>query len=298
VSRQLHELLVDQRADVLHVQCVSANALYALRAKDALGLPLVVTTQGELTMDPLQSFRRLGALPDIMKEAARRADAFTACSARTLRDVETFVGHEIASARVIHNGADVGTFLAAESGSSRATTVLAIGRLVTEKGFDILLRAWAQRPRHQRQLVLVGSGPEEDSLRALATDLGLDDVTFHGPADRTEVPRLFASASVVVVPSRADEGLPLVVVEALAAGTALVTTDTGGVREVVTDGIDALVVPRDDVDSLAAALGRLVDDPALVTQLASAARRVAPALDWSVLAESYLACFEQVIGTA
>lgn len=296
VSRRLHALLAEHGTDVLHVQCVSGNTLYALRAKAELGLPLVVTTQGELTMDPAQRFARPGPLPQLMRAAAREADGFTACSARTLRDVEAFVGHPIVGARVIPNGADVRTFAGAERGVTRDTTVLAIGRLVREKGFDVLLRAWAGRPRHERRLVLVGAGPEDRSLQALADELGLDDVTFHGPAGRDEVPDLFASAAVVVLPSRADEGLPLVAIEALASGCALVTTDTGGVREVVTDGTDALVVPRDDVAALSAALARLVDEPALVTELGHAAQRVAQAFDWSFLADRYLECFAATLG--
>src|SRR5690348_14447354 len=127
-------------------------------------------------MDPAQSFGRPGPLPDLMRTAAREADGFTACSARTLHDVEAFVGHPIAGARVIPNGADVRSFASAERGAARDTTVLAIGRLVPQKGFDVLLRAWARRPRHERRLLVVGSGPEEGSLRALAADLGLDDV--------------------------------------------------------------------------------------------------------------------------
>jgi glycosyltransferase involved in cell wall biosynthesis len=293
VSAELHRLLRRQRAEVLHVQCVSSNTLYALRAHDRLGIPLVVTTQGELTMDRAGDFQRPGVLPDLLRRAARDANRFTACSAKTLADVEAYLGAPIPGARVIHNGARVAAFRDAQPlDRDLAPYALAIGRLVPQKGFDLLLRAWAIARPDSLRLVVAGDGPDESELRDLARALDLDDrVTFFGPADREQVPRLMAGAEAVVVPSRSDEGLPLVAIESMAAGRALVVSETGGIKEAATDGVDALIVPRDDVDALASAITRIAFDPSLRVDLGRAAQQRAADFDWSTLAAGYLDCF-------
>jgi glycogen synthase len=228
IASRLRRLLARQKAGVLHVQCVSSNTHYALLASEALGLPLVVTTQGELTMDAERAFERGTQLPTLLRRASIEATAFTACSAKTLADVEAFLGGPIPGAQVIFNGADVTSFAAAQP-VLEGEYILAIGRLARQKGFDLLLRAWNRLDGRGHRLVIVGSGPEDVALRSLASDLRLGpSVEFYGPADRATVPRLFAGASMVVIPSRADEGLPLVSIETMAAGRAFVATVSGG----------------------------------------------------------------------
>jgi len=288
VSREFHSLLRKQGADVLHVQCVSSNTLYALRASRILGLPLVVTAQGELTMDAARSFEVSDQLPSLLREAARQAAAFTACSGKTLSDVETFLGAAVPGARVVFNGANLSAFSTAEP-LELAPYALAVGRLVPQKGFDLLVRAWSGIDHHDHRLLIAGGGPEEQRLRALISELGVDQsVDLLGPADRSTVPRLFAGASVVVIPSRVDEGLPLVSIESMASGTPFVATVSGGIGEVVTDGVEGLLVPKEDVLALGQTLVRLLADAELRSRLGAAGRARAKALDWSVIADQYL----------
>ena len=292
VSRKLSKLLTEQQADVVHVQCISTNTLYALRAQRELGIPLIVTTQGELTMDASGGFGRPGALQDLLREAAARADVFTACSRKTLTDVEAFLGAPVEGARVVHNGASVEVFAEAARAHGDRNHVLAIGRLVPQKGFDVLLRAWARAQTTTRRLLVVGSGPEETRLRELVAELRIgESVEFFGSADREEVPTLFADALFVVVPSRSDEGLPLVALETMASGRALIVTESGGIREAADNGTEALIVPREDADALAAAISRLCADRELRDSLGAAALQRAAAFDWPVLADQYLDCF-------
>jgi glycogen(starch) synthase len=296
IAHEVNHIIERERADVLHVQCVSANGLYALRCKRRLGLPLVVTAQGELTMDVGGIFQRYRFVHDLLENLAAEADVFTACSAKTLADVENYLGRSLgAKARVIHNGADPREFQSVSPHRTTKPYLLAIGRLVPQKGFDLLIDAYA-RARPSLDLVIAGDGPEEIRLRQLADQLGVaESVQFVGAVDRRSAAALFLGSEFVAVPSRADEGLPLVVVEAMTAGRPLLVTDTGGVREAVRPDRSALVVPKGDVTALAESLTSLSEDAALRQRLGYLAQQDAERFTWQRLAACYLDAFEDAI---
>lgn len=143
------------------------------------------------------------------------------------------------------------------------------GRLTAQKDVDVALQAVAAVPAVT--FALLGDGPERTTLEARAGVLGLDTrVRFLGGGDREGVLRLFRAADASVL-SSAWENFPHTVVESLAVGTPVVATAVGGVPEVVRDGENGLLVPPRDPQALAAAIRRLVDDPALRARLAAAA---------------------------
>jgi len=111
---------------------------------------------------------------------------------------------------------------------------------------------------------LAGQGADGDKLRALARELGLDNVCFLGQTDR--VAELLAEANLFVLPSR-WEGMPTVVLEAMAARCPVVATRAVGTTDLVTDGVNGLLVPVDDVHALAGAMARVLDDADLATGL-------------------------------
>jgi glycosyltransferase involved in cell wall biosynthesis len=154
--------------------------------------------------------------------------------------------------------------------------IAAAGRLVSKKGFEYLIDALARVD--DAVLALAGDGTLGEELRARAAHANVSErVIFLGNQSQDDVSRLFASADLIATPSVRDEsgnvdGLPNVVMEALASGTPLVTTTAGGIGSVVTDGETALVVPEKDAVALATALQRLVGNRALGDQLAAAAR--------------------------
>lgn len=134
--------------------------------------------------------------------------------------------------------------------------VVGVGRLVPEKGFDVLVRAVGEAGL---PLVLVGEGGEQPRLAAIAAEAGAD-VTFAGPTSPDDVGDHYRAARLVAVPSR-REGFGLVAAEALACGRAVVASDVGGLCSVVLDGVTGVLVPADDPSALAAALRSC--DPAL-----------------------------------
>ncbi len=153
------------------------------------------------------------------------------------------------------------------AGGTPRPVVLSVARLDPQKGECYLLEAAVQIP--EAVFVLVGDGPQRSALESQAAALGLTErVRFLGR--RSDVPALLAACDLFVLPSL-YEGLPLSVLEAMAARRPVVATDIAGTREAVRDGITGLLVPPADPGALARALRRLLGDPSLGAALTSAA---------------------------
>ena len=152
-----------------------------------------------------------------------------------------------------------------------AFVVVAVGRLVPVKGFDVLIDALpalvAAAP--DARVILVGDGPERGPLEQRATALGVADRVWFAGTQR-DVARYVAAADVLAAPSR-NEGMGRVLVEAMALGVPVVASAVGGIPDVVADGEHGRLVPADDAGSLAEALIALGCDPILTAKLGSAA---------------------------
>jgi glycosyltransferase involved in cell wall biosynthesis len=148
-------------------------------------------------------------------------------------------------------------------------TLVYAGRLVLQKSLDVALRAVAGCDGVT--LVLAGDGPEREGLEALAGELGLREwVRFLGPQPRERVFELLAAADAELL-SSGWENFPHSVVEGLAVGTPVIATGVGGVREIVTDGVNGLLVPPNDPEALAGAIRRFFSDHTLRERLGAAA---------------------------
>ena len=300
VRRQVARILRRHRVELLHVHCVSLNAVYALAASRSLGLPLVVTVHGELTMDANRTFQRDRWAQDTLRECLRVAACVTAPSEQTLGEVEAWEGRALRDkALVIPNGIALDGPPVPTPWPHPRPYVLAIGRHVAQKGFDVLLRALAELQAAGDpgfDLLLAGNGPENGSLRALAAELRLDGrVHFLGQVDRARAAALFAGCLFFTLPSR-HEPFGLVNLEAMAAGKAVVATRVGGVPEVVADGENGCLIPPEDVSALAEALARVAGDVELRARLGAAGRRRAELFAWPTVVQSYLAVYERALG--
>jgi glycosyltransferase involved in cell wall biosynthesis len=148
-------------------------------------------------------------------------------------------------------------------------TLAFAGRLSIQKAVDVALEA--VKRVEEVSLVLAGDGPDAELLRRRAADLALDGrARFLGPQPRGRVFELLRAADAVVLSSK-WENFPHVLVEALAVGTPVLATNTGGVAEIVTDGENGLLVPPEDPEALAATIRRFFGDKALRERLRAAA---------------------------
>lgn len=274
----LARLLRDRRPAVFHAHLTwPLAAKWGLAAAVAARIPAVVATVHLFPdFEPGPSARLQQAL------LARGVDRYIAVSGAIAARLHDVLGLPPTKIEVIRNGVEPSIPAIGDG----ARTVLAVARLVPQKGIDVLIRATAQL---DATVLVAGDGPERAALEAAAGGR----VQLLGR--RSDVPALLASADVFVLPSR-YEGTSLALLEAMGAGKAVVATAIGGTDELVRDGIDGLLVPPDDADALAAAIGRLLDDPQLRARLgASAAARVAADFSATAAAERVVAVYREVL---
>ncbi|MFM1804077.1 MAG: hypothetical protein RL136_956 [Planctomycetota bacterium] len=275
-----------RRFDLIHCHFGPAGVVAAelLRA-GLLSGPLSVGFYGyDLTREPLRRGR------DLYRGLFARASLLLPHS-RYLADRLIALGAPADRIHLHRLGIDLSRFPATDrSARTGPATALAVGRFVEKKGFEYLLRAFARAATDMR-LRIVGDGPLRPALEQLAHELGIAPrVTFTGWLPPAGVAREMHEADLLVTPSvtAADgdmEGLPLVVIEAMATGLPVIGTAHSGIPEIVVDGETGAVVPERDIEALAAALGRL-DDRATRAGLAQASRgRVERAFDGTSLAE-------------
>jgi glycogen(starch) synthase len=292
--RELGRAADELKPDVLHVQCFSANGVYASALSALRRIPLVVSLQGETVMDDRDIYRRSLVLRRSLRLAFRRAAAVTGCSEFVLDDARRF---GLRAGVVIPNAVEPD----GEASPSRLELpwprfVLALGRVVPKKGFDLLLEAFARVApgRPDVGLVVAGDGPARPALERRATALGLERQTaFPGVLGRSEVAWAAGAADVFVLPSRV-EPFGIVVLEALRAGTPAVVSCHGGAPEIVRDGREGLVVDPFDAEELARAIAALLDDQELRHRLGHAARRRVDAFRWEDVAGRYRELYRRV----
>ena len=193
---------------------------------------------------------------------------------------------------MIPNGVDTERFQpAGETAAAGPLHLVFVGRLVRQKGLDVLLEALSRLPAAlDYRLTIVGDGPLRAELADRAAAPGLSGrVAFAGWTAREAMPGLLRRADLFVFPSR-DEGMPNAVLEAMASGLPVVATRISGNEELVIDGRTGCLVPPDDAAALAEALARLVADRALCRRMGAAGReRVVREYSWQSVAERYAA---------
>jgi glycosyltransferase involved in cell wall biosynthesis len=224
------------------------------------------TTIGE---EQMHLHAHSGSLRKAMKRLYPSLDLLVALTEGDKREYEQLLGEDAAQVRLasIPNTARAMGGAKADLG---ARTVLAAGRLTPQKGFDMLIRAWAgvASAHPDWRLRICGGGDREENLRQLVIDQGLADV-IELPG-RRDLEEEMANASIFVLSSR-FEGFPLVLLEAMSKGMAVVSFDCPtGPGEVVDDHRNGILVPARDMDGLAAGIIELIEDEDL-------RRRVGPA---------------------
>lgn len=298
--------------DLVHVHdWLPAWAAYAVQELD--GAPLVATIHAT------ERGRYRGNIYDHMSasidgaegELCRRADRIITCSRAMQHEVERFFAIPAAKITVIPNGIDGRRFDAlraldltefrARYASPQEKLVFNVGRLVFEKGADLLIEAASQVLPHAptTRFVIAGQGPLMANLshRVEALHLG-SRVTLTGFLADEDRDRLYMVADCCVFPSR-YEPFGIVALEAMAAGSPVVVADVGGLGSVVTHEKTGLTALPDNVGSLAAAILRtLQDTPAAVERAANARQQVEECMAWAVIAGLTLRVYAQAARVA
>lgn len=233
------------------------------------------TMHGPTEFYDLRHFR----LPEKVKEAAFVVciSDFARSQLMGLSDPETWD-----RLHVVHVGIPVDQFTPSPNGNGNGSgrpatvpTILYVGRLVPEKGQAVLLEAVARLREEGRdvRVKLAGEGELRPHLEELCREAGIDDrVAFLGPVSQERIRDLYAEAAIFCLPSFA-EGVPVVLMEAMAMGLPVVTTRIAGIPELVEDGVGGVVVAPGRADELAGRIAALLDDPDRRVELGAGGRR-------------------------
>jgi glycosyltransferase involved in cell wall biosynthesis len=203
--------------------------------------------------------------------------------------------------RVVHVGIPVEAFTRSSPPAETAgpTRILYIGRLVPEKGQSVLLEAAAALTRAGRDLhlTLAGEGDLRPGLEAMARRLGMAErVEFPGAVGQEELHALYERAGIFCLPSF-GEGVPVVLMEAMAMEVPTISTRIAGIPELIEHGVGGLLVPPGRADLLAAAIATVLDDPELGRRLGAAGRaKVRAEFDRQDSASRLLEVFEEMLG--
>ena len=265
--RTLGTALRRSRPGVVLSFLATVNVLVLLAAAGS-GIPVIVSERSNPELAPLPRAWRW-----LRQRLYPRADAIVV---QTRRAAEWFPKRLQSRIAVIPNAIERPDIAPSRSiERAGGGVVLGVGRLAPEKGFDLLVRAFARAARNRTgwRLVLAGEGPERPALTALAAASGVGDrVRLIGR--QADIWPTYAAADVFSLPSR-FEGFPNALLEAMATGIPAVAADCrNGPREIIRDGRDGLLVRTGDVDALARALSRLIGDPELRRRLGAAATAV------------------------
>jgi glycosyltransferase involved in cell wall biosynthesis len=294
--REIREYIRTDQVDLIHTHGYKAD-LYGYLAARREAKPIVATCHNWVG-----GTAALGIYNRLDRMALRKFNGVAAVSnavAAQLRDAR------IAENKIhtIANGIDIDKFCGAEpawfgsSPDAKEKTIGIVARLDLQKGFEYLLQAIAglTSTHPDLRLVIVGEGPDQGAIQSMADRLNLiPRIVFAG--QRGDMANVYAGFDVFVLPSL-NEGLPMTVLEAMAASRPVIASKVGAIPTVVRDGETGLLVDPKDVVGLRAALDRLLSDPALSSRLATQGH------DWvrrhftsDAMAENYLRMYESVLG--
>jgi glycosyltransferase involved in cell wall biosynthesis len=283
------KLVRERHVAVIHAHWLIPQGLVARALGKKGRVPYVVTSHG----GDLYGFRAK-LLTRIKRAVTADAVAVTVVSAAMKEEVQR-IHLPVKEIHVLPMGVDMHQRFTLDPSVERAENViLFVGRLVPKKGVSHLLAAMKiiSSKRQDVLLEIAGFGPDEAALRAQVIELDISNkVRFLGATPQMQLPSMYRKASMLVAPFVADtsgnqEGLPVVVMEAVGCGCPVVVGDVDGARELL--GADGQCVNASDSNALSAAVLRVLDDPSSAkAQALVLRRRLAGRLDWSVIAKGY-----------
>jgi glycosyltransferase involved in cell wall biosynthesis len=302
----LREAIRRFRPDIVHTHSSKAGILGRLAARRER-VPVVVHSIHGFGFGPHQNVVIRRAFLSVERIAAGWTTAFVAVSRRNLEDGVRLGLFRSDRARVIRSGVDLASFRAHTGGAvvraelgvpPEAPLVVQIACFKPQKAPERFVELAAKLSGRfpDAHFLLVGDGELRRGLERKRREAGLEG-RLHLPGWRRDVPAILDAATVVTLTSR-FEGLPRVLVEALAAGVPVVAMAVDGVAEVVRDGENGFLVGEGDVETLSARVAMLLGDPDLRTRLAGAANRGLAEFERGAMVSQQEALYRELAGTA
>ena len=310
-ERALGRLVRQEKIDIIHAHWLLPNGYIAARVSRATGVPFASTLHGS----DIFMAERAAPLGRMAATALRGASHVTSCSPDLQQRLLALGGEQyLDRVPLVANGTDLVPADPDRDGPRRRygvapgePLVAAVGRLVYKKGFRYLLQAMPEilAAHPSAKLVLGGGGELAGELEEQARALGVAErVVFPGMLSHDQVLDLVAAADLFVMPSIRDpggniDGLPIVVLEAMAAGRTVVATDVAGMPLAVADGETGRLVPEKDPAALAEAMNQILADDDLRRSMGEAARRRGEEeLNWAAIARTHDGLYQRAVAGA
>ena len=284
------------KIDIINLHYLSPAAIYIFLIAKILRIKIIASLHGELTQS-----MRYGTVFEkwLFKILLRRADFITVCSEDLLKDTLFLYPCLKNRNRVIINGVNLKEFDLNFEYDFEKKYILSMGSLYKHKGFDLLINAFSclVEKQYDINLIIAGTGLEKTSLEKFAKLLKIENkIIFYGAANGKEKIKLFNECEFFVLPSRI-EPFGIVNLEAMAAGKAIVATRTGGVPEIVKDGVNGILVEPYNNKALAEGMMRLLDNKELRERLGRNGRKMVedPKFSWDNITEQYIDTYKKVL---
>jgi len=285
--RKLRKLVRQRKPDLVLALPEKVNVWTVLFLLGT-GVPVVVSERNDPHRHPENKLKRI-----LRTIVYPRADGFIFQT----QDAADFFPKSIRRRGVVlDNPLDTSRIPARFSGERRPV-ITAAGRLHEQKNFDLLIRAFARfyKEHHAYSLVIYGEGPEKERLMQTASSLGVAGAVELPGQSKTLMEDISDCAMFVL--SSDYEGMPNVLMEAMACGLSCIATDCpiGGVRSLVSDGENALLIPVGDEQALARAMARIADDAVLAERLGRNAEQIKTRMDESIVAAKWRQYLETIL---
>jgi len=285
------------KPDVVYVHFLSINALWVLLLHYVMRFRLLVSARG----NDIQGIPQRSRLQRwMLSRLFQRADAVLFCSSYVQRDAAPYLRNVSPRAfvGVVGDGFNADEFEGRAAFHYRAPFVLAMGRLVEKKGFDLLIRAFASIAADfpRVRLLIAGDGEERAALERLIDQLQMRDrITLLGFADRETSIALFLGCEFFVLSSR-NEPFGIVVLEAMAARKAVLATKSGGVVDLVQPGVSGMLV-EPHIDALADGMREMLAHPDATRAMGERAVATIQMRTWEAVTRQFLDVFERVVSS-
>ena len=282
----LPKLLHLRRSDVVHLHIVQAYAPEMVWLASKLkGFSYIANIHLDVPPTGLAGFLLRIYKPLILKRVLLSASFVTVFTEDQKAEVNSRYGVDLEKIKVIPNGVEEKFYYDKPRTLHKKPRLLFVGRLDIQKNLQLLLNA-LDGISEQFETTIVGEGSLSSELKKMAKDLKLKNVKFVGRKDDKELLNYYRQSDIFVLPSE-REGMPLVLLEAMAMGLPIVATDVTGTRDVVKNGENGLLVPFGDAEEFRSALLEIKSDDKLYAKLSQTSRKIADKYSWGKISAQF-----------
>ena len=292
--------------NLIHSQWIFPSGFLGLVLKFMINRPLIVTIHGA----GIFLMKKYPFLKPFLKLTLKKADLIIFNSNHTKNETLK-IYNKLKNKIVLHQGINIDRFQDLKEREFPKNelfkdnlVILSVGRLIERKGFKYLITAMkhVKKAHPNAKLLIIGTGPEENTLKTLAKGLHLqDDVIFLGQVKGKYIPHYFTKSTLFVLPSIIDrngdtEGLGIVLLEAMAAGIPVIGTDVGGIVDIIDSDQDGFLVPQKNIKELINSINELLTDKALREKYKkNGLHKVIEKFQWSKIANKTIQEYKKLL---